>query len=345
MKPHPSNTAPDNRDRAAGGTCEASPTASPVKVRPTRYGRIFLLILAAMLVGSINNNNNLGFLLTFLLGSVAFVSVFYTRRNLAGIELAGLRCQPVFAGERANFEIQVRKHGGAALAAQALFGAQASRESDLAAGLVTILHITVGTERRGLLVPGPLEFSTCYPFGLFRARVIFQPCTDCLVYPRPIAGPPAAVFEGLASGAGENGNGAGVDDFAGLKAYQPGDNLGQISWKAYSKGQGLLIKEFAGGAGRVMTLDWQALKEADLERKLSRLCALVLQAHRSRVLFGLRLPTRSIAPDQGENHLKTCLSALALYGLPGDGRAVRPVATAAVAPAPASSRAETGGTL
>ena len=43
-----------------------------LKIRPTRYGNVFILLLLGMFVGSINYNNNLGFLLTFLLASMAF---------------------------------------------------------------------------------------------------------------------------------------------------------------------------------------------------------------------------------------------------------------------------------
>ena len=44
-----------------------------IRIRPTRNGLIFIALVLAMFLGSINYNNNLGFLLTFLLGSLAFV--------------------------------------------------------------------------------------------------------------------------------------------------------------------------------------------------------------------------------------------------------------------------------
>jgi len=50
----------------------------------------------------------------------------------------------------------------------------------------------------------------------------------------------------------------------------------------------------------------------DLEHKLSRLCAWVLQADRLGSDYGLRLPSLAVAPGAGEAHRRACLEALAL---------------------------------
>ena len=57
----------------------------------------------------------------------------------------------------------------------------------------------------------------------------------------------------------------------------------------------------------------KAVAGPDPERKLALLCHAVLQAHRGRLEYGLRLPGRVIEPDSGERHQKNCLAALALY--------------------------------
>ena len=49
-----------------------------IGIRPTRHGVIFIALVLSMFLGSLNYNNNLGFLLTFLLGSIAFVSIANT---------------------------------------------------------------------------------------------------------------------------------------------------------------------------------------------------------------------------------------------------------------------------
>jgi uncharacterized protein (DUF58 family) len=51
---------------------------------------------------------------------------------------------------------------------------------------------------------------------------------------------------------------------------------------------------------------------ADMEHRLSRLCAWVLQADKLDLHDGLRLPGREISPASGEAHRRRCLEALAL---------------------------------
>ncbi len=72
---------------------------------PTRTGLGFLAVLLTMLIGSVNYNASLGYVLTFWLGSLFLVSILHTYRNLAGVTVACGRSPPVFAGELATFEV------------------------------------------------------------------------------------------------------------------------------------------------------------------------------------------------------------------------------------------------
>ena len=80
----------------------------------------------------------------------------------------------------------------------------------------------------------------------------------------------------------------------------------------------LLIKQFAGGAAEELWLDLALTTDKDLETRLSVLTGWVIAAERVQAHYGLRLPGREIAPDQGNTHRDTCLEALALYGKKGD---------------------------
>ncbi|MEW5966829.1 MAG: hypothetical protein AB1720_07535 [Pseudomonadota bacterium] len=62
-------------------------------------------MLGVMLLGSINYANSMGFVLTFLLGSLAVVSILHTWRNLAKLTVRAGRSTPVFAGQDARFEV------------------------------------------------------------------------------------------------------------------------------------------------------------------------------------------------------------------------------------------------
>jgi uncharacterized protein (DUF58 family) len=105
-----------------------------------------------------------------------------------------------------------------------------------------------------------------------------------------------------------------VDDFQGLRGFQPGDSRRRLHWKAFSKGQGLLVKDFAALSGRDLCLDFETLG-GDVEQRLSLLCHWVLTLSRSDQPFALRLPDTFLPADVGEAHRDACLRRLALYGL------------------------------
>ena len=64
---------------------------------PTRHGLLFALVLAVLLLAAINYGNGLAYALTFLLASVAVVSMLHTHRNLHRLRIAAgaaHRCLP-----------------------------------------------------------------------------------------------------------------------------------------------------------------------------------------------------------------------------------------------------------
>src|SRR5512145_1111727 len=88
----------------------SEPVAGPVRltqrrvyVLPSQAGLLLGLTLLLMLLGCINYNLGLGYVLTFLLAGVALVSMLHTFRNLAQLELLPGRAEPVFAGDTAAF--------------------------------------------------------------------------------------------------------------------------------------------------------------------------------------------------------------------------------------------------
>ncbi len=230
-----------------------------IYILPTRHGFLFLIILVAMLAGSVNYNNNLGFLLTFLLGSMAFISVLHTHRNISGIRIVSVRTNPVFANEKAVFEILVRMETTPQLAISFRFPGGETTIGDIFSDKDNsvrdnLISVRVMAEQRGIFRPGPLHISTEYPLGLFHSW--YRLCLDleCPVYPRPFSG----FFNPLNGDSSadyndtEKGAGPGVDDFKGLRAYQPGDPSQHISWKALSQGQGLLAKNLSGSPAHLL---------------------------------------------------------------------------------------------
>jgi uncharacterized protein (DUF58 family) len=286
---------------------------SRVFILPTGSGLAFFFMLLVMLFGSINYNNSLGHMFTFLLGSMVMVSILHTYRNLAMLGFTVARARPVFAGERAGYEILVANPGAFPRTGISLEVAD-QPPVNINLGPQETISITLyrDTSRRGVLALGRCRVSSCYPLGLFRAWANVELRMQCLVYPRP--GPPRRLSQRIAYKPSLSGDkGRGVDDFAGFRPYRPGDSPRRLFWKAAAREQALLVKQFSGDREDELWLDWHDLEGLDTEARLSQLCRWVLDAEHNRQCYGLRLPGTEISVASGDVHQQRCLEALARF--------------------------------
>ncbi|MDM8536093.1 DUF58 domain-containing protein [Desulfobacterales bacterium HSG17] len=308
-----------------------------IYILPTRHGFLFLLVLLGMLMGCVNYENNVGFLLTFLLGGMAFISIFHTYKNMAGIQVISAKSDPAFAGESAVFHFNV--NADISDRAAIVFHLQTDplqtghlqpshlqtdqeTSPDICINDIYInkdnkIKISILTGKRGILKPGLLKIYSSYPLGLFYAwSNLYIDNLQSIVYPRPVSGPVHSSEHGSSETQDKGKTSvAGVDDFEGLRIYQSGDSLQHISWKAYSKGQGLMTKSFVGQTGTSVFLDWDSFKDKNTEQKLSRLCDMILKTDRLNLVYGLKLPGKIIEPGSGNAHKHNCLKELALFGM------------------------------
>jgi uncharacterized protein (DUF58 family) len=286
---------------------------SRVFILPTGSGLAFSVMLLVMLFGSINYNNSLGHMFTFLLGSMVMVSILHTYRNLAMLGFAVGKVRPAFAGERAGYEILVTNPGAYPRAGISLKVAdQPSVNIDLVAQETIPIMLYRNTARRGVLALGRCRVSSRYPLGLFTAWSYVELRTQCLVYPRP--GPPRQLAQRTAYNPSLSGDkGRGVDDFAGFRPYRSGDSPRRLFWKAVAREQALLVKQFSGDRADELWLDWHDLNGLDTESRLSQLCRWVLDVAHNQQRYGLRLPGVEIPIASGVAHKQRCLEALACF--------------------------------
>jgi uncharacterized protein (DUF58 family) len=287
-------------------------------ILPTRPGLIFAAMIAVLLLASVNYSNGLGYGLTFIVASVALVSMLYTHRNLAGLEVLGHECAPVHAGE--VLALRVCLHNPAGLARIAIqvepragAGVTVARIAPYDQHWVTL---TLPTAHRGRVPLPALVISTRFPFGLLHSwsRSIALD-GSVLVYPRP-----APQAWDSVRGHGDDKDAQTPDDgddFAGLRRHRTGDAPQRVHWKAVARGQGMHTKEFQEPRAGQRWLDWDAVPLPDVEERLSVLCRAVLDADREGARYGLRLPGTLIEPDTGARHRHRCLEALALFPTTG----------------------------
>ncbi len=288
-----------------------------IYILPTRHGILLLGVLLLMLVGSINYNNNLGFFFTFFIGSMAVVSTFHTHRNLSGLMIRSIRANPVFKGQLAVFRITLHAGSFSRRALLLSFEGAAPMPADFPAGAKASIGISLPSLTRGMLTPGPLTIRTSYPLGLFSGWTKVNLPAGCLIYPRPLSGPPATGAGGAGNKGAQRASSRGNDEFTELSPYRPGDPLSHISWKVFSKGQGLFTKVFAGERGTSPIFDMDLLGGMETEEKLSRLTHMVLTAQKRNLEYGIRLSGRLIGPGKGRAHDLECLGKLSMFGNPG----------------------------
>ena len=285
-----------------------------VYILPTRHGLLFSLVLLALLLASVNYSNGLGFLLTFLLASMAIVAILDTHRNLLRLRISPGACAPVFAGDSAQFTICLQNDARTPRrAVQLEHNKQLVARSDIGAQQSACLSLEIPTNQRGWLPCPAVVVSTQYPLALMRAwspRLRFE--QRCLVYPTPAT--LAALTQALESTPTSTpGVQAGGDDYSGLRAFRAGDSAQRISWKTLARGQGMHTKEFFDGGQQSVLFDWHTLAPLETEIRLSLLCRAVLAAESAGQPYGLRLPHRTLPSGSGEQHQHKCLEALALF--------------------------------
>lgn len=284
-----------------------------IYIIPTRFGWLYALLLLALLSGSINYSLSLGFAMTFLLAGLGSISMLHSWRNMVNLNISLRRAQPVFAGEPAIFEILVQDDSNRArYGIEAKFADQTSDTQDISALGETIFKLALPSSKRGWLKAPRVAFATEFPVSFFHVWAYAEIDSQCLVYPAPSQHSlviPSAHESGTS---GNLRNPQGDDDFAGHRSYQFGDSPKRVDWKASSREQGLLTKQFQGEAISTLWLDWDATVGDNIEQRISQLTRWVLGAEANRLQYGLRLPQVQINPNAGEAHYHQCLSALAL---------------------------------
>ncbi len=299
-----------------------------VYILPTRAGLVFGAAMLVLLIGSINYQLQLGFLLTFLVSSMALVGMYHTHRNLARITLLGQRADNVFAGDVARFELRATNPTPEArFALHFAFAMRLKRKPDRkhpghelpgcwidvpARGMATA-RLGLPTRRRGELACPRIRVETRFPLGLWQAWAYYAPPLKLVVYPTPeIDAPPLP----LAGGAGREGAGlaSSGDDFAGVRPYQAGDPQKMIAWRLAARSDDLSVKLFESPSGSELSLDYDQVPGAlDVEARLSRLARWVLVAEAAQLRYALRLPGSTIELGSGAAHRDRCLTALAMF--------------------------------
>lgn len=287
-----------------------------IYILPTRSGLTFFIILLVILLGAINYENSLAFMLSFLFGSIGFLGMIHTHQNLNHLQIAVLPARPVFTGQTAQFPLVLGdRNRHAHLNIKFQCGNQSVSSGSLSDGDdESHLTVNVSAPRRGRLTLPKIKVFTEFPLGLFHAWSWVELTGSCIVYPAPDDHPPHYPMRGRHDGTVTTQL-AGHDDFAGIRDYQKGDAPGHLAWKAVARTGELQTKLFNAEAGNEIWLSWFQLPDTmDVEKRLSVLCRWVLDADAHGLSYGLEIPGDRRSPASGLHHRQACLQSLALFG-------------------------------
>lgn len=305
-------------------------------ILPTRAGLAYAVVVVVLLLASINEQLNLGYALTFLLGGAAMVGLHQTHANLHGLQWRWLAPARVHAGQALSLQLQVhnphrRRHR---YGVTARWDAQHAVALEVNAGESLRCELDVPTHGRGPLHIERLTVETRYPLGLFRAWGYWRPAGTALVWPAPDPAAPPLPGDGghgdthmpLQAHMGRDGQ------LDGLRAYQRGDPMKWVAWRksthALAAGTGLVAREPARHQSPDLWLnldDSPGLAGLTMEARLSRLTTWLLQAEAQHAdggaAYGLILGSYRVSPGHGDQHLRHCLDALACWPQPPGGLA------------------------
>ena len=292
-------------------------TQRNVYILPTRPGFMLVLTLLVLLVGSINYQLNLGYLLTFLLAGSAVVGMHVCHATLRGLTMNLSPPEPQFAGASTALSVVLTNTRAATRHGIGLAVLDATHEdrwawTDVPSQGSCTVQVAFKPERRGVHAVPPLTAETRFPLGTFRVWTVWRPAAQVLVYPKPeIFPPPLPPGEPRAGGAA-TARPQNSGEFEGVRAYRRGDPMKLVVWKKAAKSDELVSRDTMQAQRMELWLDEALAGTGDREARLSRLAAWVLHAEKLGLMFGLRLTGQEIPPETGEAHKRRCLEALAL---------------------------------
>ncbi len=279
------------------------------------FGVLELFVLAAAA----------GFLLIFAIGFVALMRL----RVAVGRELTPPR---VYAGTPSRVELAVRNDGSRRTPVLRVFdpvtgtrGAELLM-SPLSPAGVTHAAYRLPTDKRGIVVVGPMEISVSDPFGLAMSTIVAAPRDELTVYPpidTIVPVPQTTGFDPHAGAEHPSALGRTGEDFYALRQYVVGDDLRRVHWPSTARRDELMVRQdelpWQGRVTVLLDVRKATHSPASLELAVSAAASIVAASWKRRDL--VRLATTDgidFGFAEGAAHVEAVMEHLAVVpGCPG----------------------------
>ena len=263
---------------------------------PTVSGFLFLSLIFLLLLGAVNFQSNIGFLMAFSLLILGFVALLSVGHNFHGIRLHVIG--EVFAPEGKDASISIDVYSDSARQNIQFATPVSQTVIDCDEGYRTIeLPLSVG--KRGIREVAPIELGSVFPFGWVILKSLWFPNVCMVVFPEPKNPSPSHGVKPT----------DGLHELS-VRPYRTGDRMASISWK---KTKLLSSPVVIDPKGRTTThrLTYRTYSSVSYELMLSFLTWEILEAYDTESRWSLELPGITLPESQGQRHLEQSLKALA----------------------------------
>lgn len=277
---------------------------------PTGFGFAFGALLFILLLMAIGYANNLIYLYVFGLISIALTSMYLTNKNISRLKILKVGANELYAEEDGYLLVEVTN-----TEFRESFELTASvkgNENDKTWNLIprkrtVSLTIPFSPKVRGWHSLPAVQISSDYPFGLLTAWKTFRSSQEVLVYP-PRKGqidfPVQTWDERLYSGLGL---------FRDHRAYQSSDSPRRIDWRASSRTQTLLTKNYEGLDHPLLHFHWDQTRHLiSFESRLAQLSLWIHKAYTLDLEFILEIGKFKSSRSRGDQHFRTCMEFLSI---------------------------------
>lgn len=279
---------------------------------PTGFGWSFGLTALTVFIFAVGFSNNLIFMLLFSMVAVAVVTAFFTNRNIEKIKFQSFKAPYIFADEVTVLPLQLGEtassYGSYDLSFSLVDNGKKTvcvQGKNLKAKCLEYVELRYFFSRRGKQPFPVIEVRSDFPFGIFQA------------WKRMVAEKEVVVFP---SRQGDrkwpqsfSGGDLGTSGFfKGHRLFHRSDSVRKIDWRASSRRQELLIKQFEGEQQKNLAFVWdQTAHLKDFESRISQLALWIDLAEKNQHKYSLRVGNFSTPLGQGIDHWGHCLTFLA----------------------------------
>ena len=267
---------------------------------PSRFGALWIAAAGLLLLVAIQMGSNSTLLLAFLMLGLMALAMFLTHDTLQGITLRCDQPSPTFAGEPADYPLQLESSAVRPRCSLRVQGHARLVCDRIAAGTTTLGLVWVA-EHRGWQLPPQVQIETIAPLGLFICWGRWQPKQPQLIWPRRRPGPVAEMQPPPSRD--------GLEEWQDLRPVREGERPALVDWASAARGRPLQAKLFSDPEEVHVIL--APAPGVPLDAAREHLADRIWRLHHSGACYGLQIQSISLAPSKGVRHRDACLEALA----------------------------------